>query len=152
MQHGRLGRRAFRDQFELTDRLATEQHGDEGAGGNDHRQRAEEDGRRCGMGLQQERQAHPGQQTCRRFVEEMPAAAQGGEFPINTYTTGNQGAPVVAMNASGEFVVTWISYGQDGSDYGIVGQRFDASGRRVGAGPAAGRVGPGPGAGGHHRG
>ena len=59
-------------------------------------------------------------------------AAQGGEFPINTYTTGGQGAPVVAMNASGEFVVTWISDGQDGSAYGIVGQRFDASGRRVG--------------------
>ncbi len=48
----------------------------------------------------------------------------GPEFPVNTYTTSTQASPAVAMNATGAFVVTWNSLGQDGSDRGIFGQRF----------------------------
>jgi len=55
-------------------------------------------------------------------------AAQGGEFRVNTYTTGYQLAASVAADASGDFVVVWISAGQDGSGYGVFGQRFDAAG------------------------
>ena len=59
-------------------------------------------------------------------------AAQGGEFPINTYTTGNQYNPAVASDGNGDFVVVWRSLGQDGSVYGIFGQRYDASGTPLG--------------------
>jgi hypothetical protein len=55
-------------------------------------------------------------------------AAQGGEFRINTYTTGHQRNPAVAMDAGGNFVVVWHSFDQDGSDAGVFGQRFDAGG------------------------
>ena len=53
---------------------------------------------------------------------------QGGQFRVNSYTTGNQGGPAVASDANGNFVVVWQSAGQDGDGYGVFGQRFDASG------------------------
>ena len=54
--------------------------------------------------------------------------AQGSEFQVNTFTTGSQAAPTVAMDGDGDFVVTWSSPGQDGSDYGIYAQRYNAAG------------------------
>jgi hypothetical protein len=54
--------------------------------------------------------------------------AQGGEFKVNTYTTSFQSYPSVAMDSDGDFVVTWQSYGQDGSLSGIYGQRYNSSG------------------------
>ena len=59
--------------------------------------------------------------------------AQGGEFRVNTYTLNTQQLTSVAMDAAGNFVVTWASDGQDGSNYGVYGQRFDASGSAQGA-------------------
>jgi len=56
----------------------------------------------------------------------------GGEFPVNTYTTGTQRFPSVAMDADGDSVVVWESAGQDGSGYGIYGQQFDSAGTKVG--------------------
>lgn len=53
--------------------------------------------------------------------------ALGGEFQVNTYTTNQQSFPRVAMGGDGVFVV-WQSLGQDGSDYGIFGQRYSFSG------------------------
>ena len=53
---------------------------------------------------------------------------QGGEFQVNSYTTGAQASPRVACGANGDFVVVWSSAGQDGSIDGVFGQRFDASG------------------------
>ncbi len=53
---------------------------------------------------------------------------RGGEFQINSYTTGRQYVPAVDMDAAGNFVVAWKSDGQDGSSYGISARRFDASG------------------------
>ncbi|MGE5277431.1 MAG: S-layer homology domain-containing protein [Acidobacteriota bacterium] len=55
-------------------------------------------------------------------------AAKGGEFQVNVTTTGEQGLPDVASDASGNFVVVWTGANFDGSGYGIVGRRFDASG------------------------
>src|SRR6185436_18059133 len=52
--------------------------------------------------------------------------AQGGEFAITSGTTGYLGS--VAADASGNFVVVWESYGEDGSGYGIFGQRYDSGG------------------------
>jgi hypothetical protein len=56
----------------------------------------------------------------------------GPEFRVNAYTTGAQDDPAVAAGHAGSFVVTWTSAGQDGSDYGVFGQRFDASGAPAG--------------------
>jgi hypothetical protein len=52
---------------------------------------------------------------------------QGGEFPVNTFTAGNQYSPSVAMDASGDFVIAWVRYGQDYSS-NIYAQRFNAAG------------------------
>jgi hypothetical protein len=53
----------------------------------------------------------------------------GGEFRVNTYTTDHQAYAWMASDAVGNFVVAWTSYGQDGSDGGIFGQRYYASGQ-----------------------
>ncbi len=66
----------------------------------------------------------------------IPAWAQGlplgSEFQVNTYTTGAQKFPAVATDPRGNFVVVWMSNGQDGSDYGVFGQRFASSGTPLG--------------------
>jgi hypothetical protein len=59
-------------------------------------------------------------------------ARLGGEFQVNTYTTGRQYHSGVASDANGNFVVVWGSIGQDGSNTGIFGQRYDASGAPLG--------------------
>ncbi|MEZ0372261.1 MAG: IPT/TIG domain-containing protein [Candidatus Sericytochromatia bacterium] len=53
---------------------------------------------------------------------------QGPEFLVNTYTTNHQRVPDVAMDANGDFVITWGSFIQDGSSYGIYARRFTAAG------------------------
>jgi hypothetical protein len=57
----------------------------------------------------------------------------GSEFRINSFTSGDQAEPDVAALAGGGFVAVWQSDGQDGSSYGIYGQRYDASGSAVGS-------------------
>ncbi len=52
----------------------------------------------------------------------------GNEFRVNTYTTNGQQYPDIAMDANGNFVITWESYGQDGSSLGIYAQRFNGAG------------------------
>jgi hypothetical protein len=56
----------------------------------------------------------------------------GGEFRINTYTTGNQRAPAVDALFNTP-VVVWQSDGQDGSGAGVFGQRYDAAGVPLGS-------------------
>ena len=55
-----------------------------------------------------------------------------GEFRVNTTTANNQDLPSAAGVGDGGFVVTWTSFGQDGSGNGVYGQRFNATGARVG--------------------
>jgi hypothetical protein len=55
----------------------------------------------------------------------------GGEFRVNTYTTGNQFKPVVAAGNTGGFVVVWTS-GHDGDGAGVFGQRYASTGAPVG--------------------
>lgn len=52
----------------------------------------------------------------------------GTEFQVNSFTTGYQQLPSVAMDGSGNFVIVWQSEKQDGSDYGIYAKRFSAAG------------------------
>jgi hypothetical protein len=53
---------------------------------------------------------------------------QGSEFRVNTFTTGAQRTPSAAMEATGNFIVTWESFGQDGSSYGVYAKRYNAAG------------------------
>jgi len=58
----------------------------------------------------------------------------GSEFQVNTYTKGSKDYAEyasVAGLAGGGFIVTWQSYGQDGSGYGIYGQRYDTHGAKI---------------------
>jgi len=56
----------------------------------------------------------------------------GPEFQVNTYTTGDQTAPSVAIDETGDFVVVWNSAGQDGSSSGVFGARFNRHGTPLG--------------------
>ena len=51
-------------------------------------------------------------------------APTGPEFRVNTFTNGFQGYPSVASDPAGDFVVVWQGSLQDGSAYGVFGQRF----------------------------
>ncbi|MCA9095531.1 MAG: VCBS repeat-containing protein, partial [Planctomycetaceae bacterium] len=53
---------------------------------------------------------------------------QGTEFQVNSFTTGAQSQPSIGMDADGDFVITWQSKEQDGSNYGIYAQRYNAAG------------------------
>lgn len=52
----------------------------------------------------------------------------GGEFAINSYTTGSQSTPQVGMADNGGFVVIWTSVGQDGDEAGLFGRKFQSNG------------------------
>ncbi len=56
----------------------------------------------------------------------------GDEFQVNTHTFSNQEAPTVSPLADGGFVVAWESYGQDGSQEGVYGQRYSGTGETIG--------------------
>jgi hypothetical protein len=56
----------------------------------------------------------------------------GGEFRVNTYTTGTQSFPAVAAHADGSFVVAWRSVDANEDSVGIFGERFDGAGRPIG--------------------
>jgi hypothetical protein len=60
-----------------------------------------------------------------------PAESSGGQFQVNSYTTGDQKRPSIALDNDGDFVVVWQSNGSPGSDsdgYSIQGQRYDSAG------------------------
>ena len=60
----------------------------------------------------------------------------GAEFQVNTYTTGSQKTPSIAMDADGDFVIAWQSNGQDNVGeprYGVYAQRYSADGSTVGS-------------------
>lgn len=70
----------------------------------------------------------------RRFAAD--GSPQGGEFQLNSYTTSSQQRPEVAMDAAGNFVAVWSSfgsYGTDRSNRSIQGRRFAADGTALGA-------------------
>ncbi|MEM6782253.1 MAG: hypothetical protein AAF624_00775, partial [Bacteroidota bacterium] len=53
---------------------------------------------------------------------------QGSEFQVNTFITGLQTQPSVAIDADGDFVIAWQGDGQDGSVFGVFAQRYAADG------------------------
>ena len=56
----------------------------------------------------------------------------GNEFLVNSATTYYQETSDVAMDSVGNFVVVWASDQQDGSSWGVYGQRYNSSGTRLG--------------------
>jgi hypothetical protein len=54
--------------------------------------------------------------------------ARTAEFRVNTYTQDDQMYPSVAMDAAGDFVITWQSHNEDGNGWGIYAQRYSAGG------------------------
>ena len=51
-------------------------------------------------------------------------APLGSEFRVNSFTPNLQSHPAVASDAAGHFVIVWDSHSQDGSAYGVFGQRY----------------------------
>jgi len=68
------------------------------------------------------------------FAQRFDAAGfrLGGEFQVNTYTTGATWPHAVAMSPPGDFVVAWRSY-IDGDSGGVSARRFDAAGAPIGS-------------------
>jgi hypothetical protein len=66
----------------------------------------------------------------RRF--NSAGVALGPEFRVNTYTTGNQDYPQVAVDGAGAFVVVWNGNGANQISSGIFGQRYDETGAPIG--------------------
>lgn len=58
--------------------------------------------------------------------------ASGVEFRVNTFITGDQRHPSVAMDKNGDFVITWSGANQDGSGYGVYYQRYDRGANALG--------------------
>ncbi len=58
--------------------------------------------------------------------------AVGGEFLVNSTTNADQGYQSVAMDATGNFVVVWNSFAQDGSNWGVYSQRYNSNGVPIG--------------------
>ncbi|MEY4980083.1 MAG: hypothetical protein RLZZ352_2353 [Pseudomonadota bacterium] len=67
----------------------------------------------------------------RNYSVQVPGKV--GVFPVNTTKVGDQSDPAVSALTGGGYVLTWQSYNQDGSGYGIYAQRFDGSGNILGA-------------------
>ena len=68
-----------------------------------------------------------------RRLYDATGVAQGGELQVNTTTAGDQQYSSVALDSAGNFVIAWASTGQDGSGWGVYGQRFNAAGAQQGA-------------------
>lgn len=68
------------------------------------------------------------------YLQRFDAAGMlfGPELRVNTWTTGSQAAPALAADSSGDLVVAWSSFGQDGSDRGIFARQYDAAGNAAG--------------------
>jgi hypothetical protein len=64
---------------------------------------------------------------------ESSGEKRGAEFQINTYTKDWQGRQTITALGENAFLVIWQSMGQDSSDWGIYGQCFKNSGKKLGA-------------------
>lgn len=61
--------------------------------------------------------------------------ANGAEFQVNTYTSGYQKDPAVALEADGEFYIVWASAESDNGDdssSSIQGKRYGSDGGQIG--------------------
>jgi hypothetical protein len=68
-----------------------------------------------------------------KSIEIVSGLAFGGDERVNTYTTSTQQLPSVSALSDGGYVVVWQSSEQDGSAWGVYGQRYDSLGEKVGS-------------------
>src|SRR5258706_9881839 len=54
------------------------------------------------------------------------------ETRVNKFTAGQQRMVAVDADGSGNFVVVWASASEDGSGYGVFGQRFNSAAGPIG--------------------
>jgi hypothetical protein len=57
----------------------------------------------------------------------------GTEFRVNSYTTADQDYAAIAMDDQGDFIIIWVSDGQDGDELGVFGQRYAGNGLPAGS-------------------
>lgn len=69
------------------------------------------------------------------YAQRYSAAGEprGGEFRVHTVTAGVQREPAVAVDADGDFLITWNAKNPDDLDYGIYAQRYNAAGQPLGS-------------------
>ena len=65
---------------------------------------------------------------CLVLALSIGGAPIGSEIQVNVTTAADQDSPSIAMVSGGSFAVTWESYGQDGSGYGIYARQYDSAG------------------------
>jgi hypothetical protein len=63
---------------------------------------------------------------------DVSGAKVGGEFRVNTYTTGQQARPRVAFEPGGSFLVVWSGMESAVASNDVWGQRFDSQGNMLG--------------------
>ena len=56
-----------------------------------------------------------------------------GDIPVNTFANGDQINPSIAMDADGEFVVTWLGENRATGQWNIYAQRYNSTGEPVGS-------------------
>lgn len=72
-----------------------------------------------------------GQDIYARFLDANGTFATG-DLRVNSYTEGQQMNPAVAVLPDDNVIVTWSSYGQDGSMQGVFARALSSAGERVG--------------------
>src|SRR5207247_7525789 len=68
----------------------------------------------------------------RAQMYDASGAPRGQEIIADSAVIDEQSMPSVAMSQSGDWIITWQSANQDGSGWGIYGQRYDRTGTRQG--------------------
>ncbi len=66
----------------------------------------------------------------RRF--DASGVALTGELQVNQFTAGDQKWARAASDSQGNFIVTWTSFGQDGTPSSVYARRFDSQGNALG--------------------
>lgn len=69
-------------------------------------------------------------------IFEADGSPASQELQVNTFTTGFQSMPEVAIAESGEFVIAWVSdgsYGDDSSGYSVQARLFTPAGQPISA-------------------
>ncbi len=61
-----------------------------------------------------------------------PGRPRGTEFPVNVSPPVLQSDPEISVSDAGRYVVTWFSFGQDGSVYGVYGRLYERNGASIG--------------------
>jgi hypothetical protein len=92
--------------------------------------------------------ANPGLFLPDPLIPGQALTAPAGEFQVNTFAEGVQQHSAVAMDADGDFTITWESYQDPGAppeNYGIYAQRYAANDKYIETVvDAAGLIGPVP--------